>query len=252
MNDSLQALSEAIQQAEYLTAFTGAGVSTLSGLRDFRGKNGLYTEFNADNIFDSLYFSYDPSFFYEHTRELIYTSTQWDASIVHSVLACLEQQGRLQSIITQNIDLLHQKAGSKRVLEIHGSPLTHRCTSCGNEKPFDDIVPIVRAHQVPYCEKCGGVYKPDITFFGEALPVQALQEAVAECRKSDLMLVLGSTLVVQPAANLPRYVLQHGGNIIIVNRGETPLDRYARLRFDDLQTVFSFLEETFCRTPKHG
>lgn len=247
MDDSLTALSEAIQQAHYVTAFTGAGVSTLSGLRDFRGENGLYKELNADNIFDSLYFSYDPSFFYEHTRELIYTSTSWDASIVHTVLACLERQGRLKSLITQNIDLLHQKAGSQRVLEIHGSPLTHHCTSCGNEKSFDDIVPIVRDHQLPQCDVCGGVYKPDITFFGEALPAQTLKEAVSESQKSDLMLVLGSTLVVQPAASLPRYVLQHGGKLVIVNRGETPLDRYALLKFDDLQTVFSFLDETFCR-----
>ncbi|MDA3831758.1 MAG: NAD-dependent deacetylase [Spirochaetales bacterium] len=242
MSTSLKDLAEAIRKAKHLTVFTGAGVSTLSGLRDFRGENGLYREFDADNIFDSLYFSYDPSFYYRHTKDFIYSSTQKDASIVHVVLARLERLGYVKTLITQNIDLLHQKAGSKHVIEIHGSPRLHHCLSCGREKVFSKIVPVVRRGEVPVCEECGGVYKPDITFFGEALPAAALQEAVSESRASDLMLVLGSTLLVQPAASLPRHVLQGGGRIAIVNRGHTPLDAYADFRFDDLEAVFSYLE----------
>lgn len=245
MKGNLEQLAEAVRGADHLTAFTGAGVSTLSGLRDFRGTNGLYKEFDADKIFDLLYFHYDPLFYYTHTQELIYTSTQRDASIVHNVLAKLEEQGYLKALITQNIDLLHQKAGSKRVIEIHGSPETHRCIACGRIKPFEEIVPIVRRGEVPRCEKCGGVYKPDITFFGEMLPVQALREAVAESRKSDLMLVLGSTLQVYPAASIPQNVLDGGGRLALVNRGETPVDSYADFVFDDLEKVFSYLDKEF-------
>lgn len=245
MIKSIEQLAEAIKSAEHLTAFTGAGVSTLSGLRDFRGENGLYKELDADKIFDLLYFQYDPAFYYTHTRELIYTSDQKDASIVHTVLAKLERQGYLKALITQNIDLLHQKAGSEHVIEIHGSPLVHRCVACGHEKGFSQIVPIVERGEVPRCELCGGVYKPDITFFGEALPVRALQKAVSESASSDLMLVLGSTLQVYPAASLPETVLRGGGEIALVNRGTTHLDRQASFLFDDLDKVFSELDTLF-------
>jgi NAD-dependent deacetylase len=245
MSTKIEQLAEAISSAKHLSAFTGAGASTLSGLRDFRGENGLYKEMDADKIFDLLYFHYDPSFYYNHTRELIYTSDRRDASIVHTVLAKLERLGLLKALITQNIDLLHQKAGSEYVIEIHGSPLVHRCVSCGNEKGFSQIVPIVERGEVPRCESCGGVYKPDITFFGEALPPDAIREAVDESMRSDLMLVLGSTLQVYPAAGIPERVLEHGGQIALVNRGSTHLDRRASFVFSDLEEVFSELDRLF-------
>lgn len=245
MQRNVEQLAEAIRRAKHVSAFTGAGVSTLSGLRDFRGENGLYKELDADKIFDLLYFQYDPAFYYTHARELIYTSDQRDASIVHTVLAKLERQGYLKALITQNIDLLHQKAGSEHVIEIHGSPLVHRCVSCGKKKDFSEIVPLVEKGEVPRCENCGGVYKPDITFFGEALPVDALREAVAESASSDLMLVLGSTLQVYPAASLPETVLRSGGKIALVNRGTTHLDRQASFLFDDLEKVFGELDTLF-------
>ncbi len=232
-----------ITDAQYLTVFTGAGVSTLSGLRDFRGKDGLYREVDANKIFDLPYFLEDPGFYYSHTLDLIYDTQQIRPSLVHTVLARLQRRGYVKRVITQNIDLLHQKGGSTDVLEIHGSPRTHHCLSCGRVYLYDEIVPIVRFGQVPFCEVCDGLIKPDITFFGESLPQKALQEAYAESSKSDCMLILGSTLLVSPASSLPLRTLQNGGKIIIANRGETPLDSYASLRYDDLFELFSYLEE---------
>ncbi len=240
--EQIDELIDAIRTAEYLTVFTGAGVSTLSGLRDFRGEQGLYREADADRIFDLDYFYQNPSFFYQKTRDLMYGALSSSPSIVHTVLAQMEEQGYVKTVITQNIDLLHQKAGSKHVLEIHGSPRLSHCVACGHEVGIEKIIPAVQAGEVPVCEVCGGVMKPDITFFGESLPEQTIKQAVIESSKSDCMLVLGSTLLVQPAASLPLYTLEHGGKIIIVNRGETPLDRFAALRFEELYEVFSHIQ----------
>ncbi|QQO07911.1 Sir2 family NAD-dependent protein deacetylase [Breznakiella homolactica] len=255
----LKALAELIRSARCCTALTGAGVSTLSGIRDFRGKNGLYTEFDADKIFDIEYFRRDPSYYYNAARTLFYTLDEIQPSIVHIGLARMEQSGLLEGIITQNIDLLHQKAGSRRVVEIHGSPSLHYCLNCmdgcspedfdaddavrGNPAVmgFSEAAAIVRAGDMPRCGICGSVLKPGITFFGEALPAKALKNAEGLARKSDLMLVLGTSLTVYPAAFLPEYTLRDGGDIVLVNNMVTPMDSRAILRFDDLETVFSFL-----------
>src|SRR5215469_1313301 len=132
-------LIKKITKARYCTAFTGAGVSTLSGIRDFRGKNGLYNDFDAEKIFDIDYFEKDPSFYYKASASLIYDIDEKKPSIVHIVLAEMEKQGLLKALITQNIDLLHEKAGSSRVIEIHGSPKIHYCLRCsGIRMPFDE------------------------------------------------------------------------------------------------------------------
>jgi NAD-dependent deacetylase len=310
---SIDALYEMISGARYCTALTGAGVSTLSGIRDFRGKNGLYRETDAEKIFDIGYFSQDPSFYYKAALSFIYNLDEKEASIVHLTLGKLEKLGRLKAVITQNIDLLHQKGGSRRVIEIHGSPLIHYCLRCSDKKRVEDlaaarggmknpgassqvssldrkfIIPagdiprsenrvttfsvavnfpeqspgyvpgppikayeadlmdfkaaavLVRSGELPRCGKCGAVLKPAITFFGESLPVRALEDAEQAARDTDLMLVLGTSLTVFPAASLPQITIRSGGKIVIVNNMETPLDRYAALRFDDLETVFRAL-----------
>ena len=231
-----------IQEAKHLVALTGAGVSTLSGIRDFRGKNGLYNEMDAEKIFDLEYFTQDPSFYYSQAGSFIYNINEKEASVVHTVLGELERRGYLKALITQNIDLLHQKGGSKNVIEIHGSPQTHYCLHCsGIRMPFDEAAAIVRSGELPRCPTCGRVLKPAITFFGESLPIDALREATIESQKADVMLVLGTSLTVSPAASMPDYTLRNGGRLVIVNNMPTRLDRHAIQHFDDLATVFEGL-----------
>ncbi|HOI23179.1 MAG TPA: Sir2 family NAD-dependent protein deacetylase [Spirochaetales bacterium] len=242
MNPEAEALFDLIQESRYCIAFTGAGVSTLSGIRDFRGKNGLYQDLNAEKIFDIEVFREDPSFYYRATRDFIYNLDEKKPSVVHRVLATLEGRGLLKAVITQNIDLLHQKAGSKVVIEVHGSPQAHRCQSCGTTMDFANAAALVKAGALPRCGRCGGALKPDITFFGENLPSGALRKARDEASQADLMLVLGSSLLVYPAASLPHYTLDSGGDIVVVNDMPTHLDRRAKLKFNDLGPLFEYLE----------
>ena len=241
-SEEITELFKLIREAKHMVALTGAGVSTLSGIRDFRGKNGLYNEMDAEKIFDIDYFMQDPSLYYSQAGSFIYNIDEKEASIVHLVLGELEQQGFLKALITQNIDLLHQKGGSKNVIEIHGSPKIHYCLRCpGVRMKFEEAAAIVRAGELPKCPTCGRVLKPAITFFGESLPTDALREAVSESQKADLMLVLGTSLTVYPAASMPDYTLRSGGKIVIVNNMPTPLDRMAVQHFDDLAGVFEAL-----------
>lgn len=242
MNPEPEALFDLIQESRYCVAFTGAGVSTFSGIRDFRGKNGLYKDQNAEKIFDIEVFREDPSFYYHATKDFIYNLDDKEPSVVHRVLAAMEGRHWLKAVITQNIDLLHQKAGSKEVIEIHGSPALHRCPSCNAAKDFASVAALVKAGALPRCERCGSVLKPEITFFGETLPSDALRKARNEAVNADLMLVLGSSLLVYPAASLPHYTLDSGGEIVVVNDMPTHLDRRARLKFDDLGPLFDYLE----------
>jgi NAD-dependent deacetylase len=240
--DDINKLFTLIKEAKYPVALTGAGVSTLSGIRDFRGKNGLYKEMDAEKIFDINYFMQDPSFYYEQAGSFIYNIDEKEASVVHIVLGELEKRGLLKALITQNIDLLHQKGGSKNVIEIHGSPKVHYCMRCsGIRVSFEAAAAAVKKGEMPKCPKCGQVLKPAITFFGESLPVDALREAVSESQKADLMLVLGTSLTVYPAASMPDYTLRSGGKIVIINNMPTPLDGRAVLHFDDLGSVFEEL-----------
>jgi len=248
--NNVKELFKLIKEAKHLTALTGAGVSTLSGIRDFRGKNGLYNETDArlkqqtDKMFDIDYFEKDPSFYYNPAKSFIYNLNEKEASIVHIVLGELENRGYLKSLITQNIDLLHQKGGSKNVIEVHGSPKTHYCLRCaGVNVTYDEAAAAVHKGEMPLCPKCGRVLKPAITFFGESLPAEALRQAVTEAQQADLMLVLGTSLTVFPAASIPDYTLRNNGKIVIVNDMPTPLDAAAHFRFDDLGCVFEELKE---------
>ena len=241
----MERLIERIKGSTSCVVFTGAGVSTLAGIADFRGEKGLYKreDIDADRIFDIGYFKRDPSYYYLKSKDFIYGLEHKIPAIVHTELARLESAGYIQAVITQNIDLLHQKAGSRHVVEVHGSPMVHRCLSCGKTWTFEIIAAMVQEDRVPVCDACGGLVKPDITFFGEQLPAGALEEAFSLASRADLMLVLGSTLLVQPAASIPLYTLRQGGSLVIVNNMETPLDRYADLLYDDLESVFLYIHE---------
>jgi NAD-dependent deacetylase len=252
MTEAIKKLFNKITRARFCAALTGAGVSTLSGIRDFRGEGGLYREGTgetaggafAEKIFDIRSFEEDPSFFYKNAGSLVYTADEKEPSLVHTVLAELEKRGFLKAVITQNIDLLHQKGGSRRVIEIHGSPRRHYCLRCGGIRMgFEEAAALVKAGKLPRCPRCGRVLKPAITFFGERLPLEARREAEDQAQEADLMLILGTSLRVFPAADLPRTTLRRGGELVIVNNMATPLDDKAILRFDDLAEVFAGLKE---------
>lgn len=238
----MELIIKLLLESQYCVALTGAGISTLSGIRDFRGSDGVYKDFDPNKIFDLDYFKQNPSFYYNETKDLIYNLDEKQPSIVHNELARLESIGIIKAIITQNIDSLHTKAGSKQVIEIHGSPQIHRCMSCGKEFDYKYICDIVHKNQIPKCNSCRGYVKPDITFFGEMLDPEKLGRAVFEASKADLILALGSSLLVQPAASLPLYTLEHG-SLLIVNNMPTPLDKIAEARYDDLEAVFNLIHQ---------
>lgn len=229
----MKRLVEAIKGAKCVGCLTGAGVSTLCGIPDFRGPQGLYRQPNAERIFDIDWFDRDPSVYYTGCADLVYGLGRYRPGPVHKALAHLEDIGLLKGIATQNIDMLHQKAGCSNVYEVHGSPMLHHCRRCGDEKSYDEILEMLKVAPVPRC-RCGGAYKPDITFFGEALPEEAFRSAQALAIKSDVFLVLGTSLTVFPAAGLPRLALQAGGKVFIVNAQPTSLDEYAAGVYRDL------------------
>ncbi len=235
-------LKDALENARCVAAMTGAGVSTLCGIPDFRGPQGLYKNPNAERIFDIDWFDRDPSIYYRGCRDLVYGLDRFEPGHVHLALKRLEDAGRLDGIITQNIDMLHQKAGSSNVYEVHGSPILHHCRRCGAEKTFSEIRAMIEDAggldaldhgYVPRCA-CGGAFKPDITFFGEPLPEEAFMRSQELAMRADVMLVLGTSLTVYPAAGIPRLTLQHGGKVFIVNAQPTSLDDLAVARLDDL------------------
>ena len=238
----MKELLEALKKAKHVGCLTGAGVSTLCGIPDFRGPQGLYRQKDAERIFDIDWFDRDPSIYYNGCAELVYGLDKFQPGPVHRALKHLEDLGLLKGIATQNIDMLHQKAGSSNVHEVHGSPIFHHCRQCGDEKTFAEIMEMLRrspspwrfdSRSVPRCA-CGGVYKPDITFFGESLPEEAFAASQALAIRSDVFLVLGTSLTVFPAAGLPRLTLQAGGKVFIVNAQPTSLDDYAAGVFRDL------------------
>jgi NAD-dependent deacetylase len=214
-----EACAEMITGAEHVVALTGAGISTAAGIPDFRGPQGLYVtrQYDPETVFEIGAFRRDPTPFYEFTRDFLGVIHTIQPTSTHRFLADLEARGRLAAVVTQNIDSLHQKAGSKNVISVHGDYWTSHCLACNQEFELGRMEKMVVEVAVPRCE-CGGVIKPDVVFFGEA--VHDLEFAASAVAASDLLLVLGSTLVIYPAAFLPE---QAGGDVVVVNRGEVGL-----------------------------
>ena len=231
-----------IRESEYVVAFTGAGISTLSGLKDFRGENGLGKIMEPEKIFDINIFNRDPSFFYKYAKELVFDLEKIKPSIVHRELARLEKMGIIKAVITQNIDMLHQRGGTKKIIEVHGTAETSHCRACGKEYTYEQVVSHVKEGKVPMCSDCEGVIKPDITFYGESLPENAFKKALEESSKADLIIALGSTLMVQPAASFIDSTLNNGGKLIIVNNQPTPYDRFADFLVRDLEEFFHIIQ----------
>ena len=249
MQKDLEQLAVLIRTAKNMTVFTGAGVSTLSGIRDFRGINGVYKEpwhgREVEDILSLNTFLQEPELFYGWATEFVYCLERFEPSVVHRVLAKLEEKQLLKALYTQNIDLLHTKAGNKNVYEIHDSPALHHCLKCRMEYSYEEISPMVLGGKVPYCDHCGGLVKPDIVFYGESLNEELLDKGFTDFENSDLVLVLGSSLTVQPAASLPMAAKYGGADIVIVNNQPTNLDSSAVLTFKDLKVVFDYLENVF-------
>jgi len=233
-------LAELIHRAQAIVAFTGAGVSTLAGIRDFRGKNGVYRQLwhglQVEEILSLDCFQRRPELFYEWAREFVYCLDDFAPGAMHTALAHLEEIGKLPlGIYTQNIDLLHQKAGSRQVYEIHGSPARHHCLRCRHRQTYAEVAPEVMAGRVPRCPECGGVMKPDIVFYGENLDEALLERGFDTFAKADLALVMGSSLTVYPAAALPEAAARNGVKTVIINEQPTHLDDFAALRIESLE-----------------
>ncbi|GAV24727.1 NAD-dependent deacetylase [Carboxydothermus islandicus] len=209
-------------KARHAMAFTGAGVSTESGIPDFRGSSGLWERYPVEKVASRRALMENPAFFLNFYRERFKSYANVKPNRAHEALARMEKAGIIKGIVTQNIDGLHQKAGSKNVIEIHGTLKRVRCDRCGKyylPEKLDE-------EEVPRCN-CGGVIRPDVVLFGEALPRREWQMALELAECSDLVLVVGSSLVVTPANQIPGLVLLEGGKAIIVNKDPTPLDDQA-------------------------
>lgn len=204
-----------------VVALTGAGVSTAAGIPDFRGPQGLYVtrRYDPERVFELRAFLDDPVPFFDFSRDFLQVLDEVEPTATHRFLAELERQGRLTAVVTQNIDALHQRAGSQRVLEVHGSYWTSTCLGCGATFSAERLRHEILSSQVARCA-CGGVVKPDVVFFGE--PVRALDAAASVIRDAGLLLVLGSSLTVYPAAWLPD---ECRGTVVAVNQGEVGLRR---------------------------
>jgi len=222
---SAERLAELIRSRQPCVVLTGAGVSTESGIPDFRSPTGIWAQVDPMEYASIRAFREDPEKVWSFYALRIEMLTGAEPNAAHHALAELERRGFVQAIVTQNIDLLHTRAGSRDVVEVHGSIRTASCLSCGHREPLDEsLLP------VPRCPECGAVLKPDVVFFGELLPAEAIDRAYKLAREASLMLIVGSALEVFPVAELPLETLRSGGSLAIVNRGPTALDDRAEIK----------------------
>ena len=221
----VEQLQQLVNQSRRMVAFTGAGCSTESGVPDFRSVDGLYRQtwnYPPEEILSHEFFLQHPEEFYRFYRaKMLFPHAQPNPA--HRKLAQLEAAGRLCAVITQNIDGLHQQAGSKRVLELHGSVHRNFCMDCGKSYPLDAIL---KTEGLPRCS-CGGLIKPDVVLYGECLDDRVLDQSIRELERADLLLVGGTSLSVYPAAGLLRYF--RGSHLVLINKTPTDRDRDAQL-----------------------
>ena len=219
MKTQTEECARLIQEAHSISVLTGAGISTNAGIPDFRGPRGLYVtrRYDPEKVFDLNYFLHDPKPFFDFARDFISLEANLQPTAAHRFLADLETKQKLNGVITQNIDSLHQKAGSRKVLELHGSFLKSYCRDCIQPFSYPQMRSKLFSEDVPRCS-CGGVIKPDVVFFGEN--VKYLEESFRLAESADLFFVIGTSCVVYPAAMVPTLVQ---GKIVIVNRDDVTL-----------------------------
>ena len=237
---NLETLKQWIKESSRIVFFGGAGVSTESGIPDFRSVDGLYHQkfdYPPETIISHSFYEARPEYFFQFYREKM-LPLGFEPNITHRVLAKWEQEGKLLAVVTQNIDGLHQKAGSKRVYELHGSVLRNYCTRCGKFYPAEFVRD---ARGIPRCT-CGGIIKPDVVLYEESLNEDTLAGAISALRQADLLIVGGTSLTVYPAAGLLGYYRGH--RLVLINRDATPYDEETDLVFhDSLGSIFSQLQE---------
>lgn len=239
--DKYEELKKIIDTSKNTVLFTGAGISCPSGIPDFRSADGLYNEkgggYSPEQIIGHSFFVAHPKEFYEfYKSKMVYPKAKPNAA--HRYFAKLEEEGKLSAIVTQNIDGLHQAAGSKNVLEFHGSVHRNHCMRCGK---FFDVNYVMNSSGAPKCDKCGGPVKPDVVLYEEGIDADVFEKSVAAIENAQTVIVVGTSLAVYPAAGLLTGF--SGENLVLVNKQATPFDRYATLVFnEDVVNVVKRLE----------
>jgi NAD-dependent protein deacetylase/lipoamidase len=240
-------LAELIRESSCTVALTGAGISVPSGIPDFRTPGeGLWEKVDPMEVAHIDAFRRDPARFWSFYRPRFQMLGDVQPNPAHEALADLERRGLIEAVITQNIDMLHLKAGSERVVEVHGSIRTSSCQSCGAEFRIEQVEGLFDEAGAAVCPDCEGPVKPDVVLFGEMLPAAAMAEAEALAMRADLMLCVGSSLEVYPVAGLPSVTLGRGGRLAVITKGPTPFDSDAAVRMDgdvvaDLEAVLEAL-----------
>ena len=231
----LRSAADIIRHSRRAVALTGAGISTPSGIPDFRSPDsGLWEHFDPFEVASLTSFRHHPETFYGWMRSLATTILEAQPNPAHFSLAALQKLGFVQTIITQNIDLLHQRAGSQNVLEVHGSLETMTCTGCYQTvKAWDFVDAFLEKSEIPHCPNCGAILKPDLVLMGEQLPAKVWLQAQQACKQCDLMIVAGSSLEVLPVAGLPMRALENGAHLILINYSPTYLDVRADVVFHE-------------------
>jgi NAD-dependent deacetylase len=225
-------LAELVRSSKRTVALTGAGISVPSGIPDFRSPGtGLWEKVDPMEVAHIDVFLHDPERFWSYYRPRFGMLSDKEPNGAHRVLAELESRGMLTAVVTQNIDTLHRKAGSRHVVEVHGTIETGSCWDCKARYPLAEVAGMFDAEGVARCG-CGGAVKPDVVLFGEMLPEQAMEEAYALCASADLLLCIGTSLEVYPVAGLPEVTRRRGGAIAIVTIGPTPYDSEAAVRLE--------------------
>ena len=236
--EKIEILKKWIDESNRIVFFGGAGVSTESGIPDFRSVDGLYSEvfdYPPETIISHTFFARKPDYFFRFYREKM-LPLGFEPNITHKVLAKWEEQGKLSAVVTQNIDGLHQKAGSKKVYELHGSVLRNYCQHCGK---FHSAEFVKNSDGVPKCA-CGGTVKPDVVLYEESLDQDTIEKSIMAIHRADLLIVAGTSLTVYPAAGLINYY--RGNRLVLINRDATPYDSQADLVFhESLGDIFSSL-----------
>jgi NAD-dependent deacetylase len=231
--EATERLAELIRRSRSTVALTGAGISVPSGIPDFRTpETGLWAKIDPIEVAHIDVFERDPERFWSYYRPRFNTLGDKRPNRAHEALAELERRGLLDGVITQNIDRLHRAGGSQNVVEVHGSIATSSCRACGECFELERVETLFDERGVAVCAGCGGAVKPDVVLFGELLPEAAVARATELAEGAELMLCVGSSLVVHPVAGLPALTLERGGSLAIVTQGETPYDGAAEVKLD--------------------